>query len=246
MLNIGSVVLDNTPCIATPFTDRTPLEVIREAEAHYLDVAEARIDLFDSFEQDHVLETIERFARVPVIATIRSIVEGGKWIRSDEERLSLFEAILPHISAIDIEISSASILDRVVKQTKESGKLVIVSYHNYESTPDLDTLLYYIEKAKQSGADAVKIATYVLDTSDIQTLAMVLINKSERDLIVLGMGSLGTKTRILFPALGSLMTYAFLDKPTAAGQLSLKDTYDCLKLLYPEFTKDKSARSDER
>ncbi len=240
MLRLGSVVLDGRPRIIAPFTDTTPSDVIRDAERSYLDIAEARIDLFESLESSHVLGQIERVTDVPIIATIRSLVEGGKWIRSDEERLELFESAIPYVDAIDIETSSASILDRVINQAKDAGKLVVVSYHNFESTPDLDTLTYHFEKAKQSGADIVKIATYVLDKSDIQTLAMLTINKSNTALVVLGMGSIGVKTRILFPALGSLMTYAFLDRATAPGQLSLKETYDCLKLLYPEFARDQT------
>jgi 3-dehydroquinate dehydratase-1 len=238
MLRLGSVVLDGTPRIIAPFTDGTPTDVIHDAERSYLDIAEARIDLFKSFEPSHVLGQIERVTDLPIIATVRSLVEGGKWIRSDEERLELFESIIPHVDAIDIETSSASILDRVIKHAKVAGKLVVVSYHNFESTPDLDTLSYYFEKAKQSGADIVKVATYVLDKSDIQTLAMLTINRSDTPLVVLGMGSVGVKTRILFPALGSLMTYAFIDRATAPGQLSLKETYDCLKLLYPDFARD--------
>lgn len=238
MLRLGSVTLDGTPRIIAPFTDVTPSEAIREAERSYLDIAEVRIDLFKSFEPNHVLEQIDRVTDVPIIATIRSLVEGGKWIRSDEERLELFENVIPYVDAIDIEASSASILDRVIKQAKDAEKLVLVSYHNFESTPDLDTLSYHFENAKQIGADIVKIATYVLGKSDIQTLAMLTINRNDTDLVVLGMGSIGVKTRILFPALGSLMTYAFLDEATAPGQLSLKETYDCLKLLYPDFARD--------
>lgn len=237
MLRIGSLAFDGTPRIIAPFTDGTPSEIIEEAEREYLDIAEARVDLFESFEPQHVVEQVQRITKVPVIVTIRSLVEGGKWIRADEERLELFETLIPYIDAIDIEITSASILDRVVKQAKESQKLIIISYHNFESTPDLDTLVYYLEKAKQSGADVVKIATYVLDTSDIQTLATLIISKSEGDLLVSGMGSIGIKTRILFPALGSLATYAFLDRSTAPGQLSVKETYECLKLLYPNFSR---------
>lgn len=240
MLQLGSVILDGTPRIIAPFTDATPPEVIREAECSYLDIAEARIDLFQSFNTSHVLRHLEKVVDIPLIATIRSLVEGGKWIRSDEERLELFESVIPHVDAIDIETSSASILDRVVKQAKDAGKLVLVSYHNFESTPDLETLNYHFEKAKQIGADIVKIATYVLDSSDIRKLAMLTINNSDAELVVLGMGSVGVQTRILFPALGSLMTYAFLDSATAPGQLSLRHTYSCLKLLYPDFARDQT------
>jgi 3-dehydroquinate dehydratase len=38
------------------------------------------------------------------------------------------------------------------------------------------------------------------------------------------MGPRGRATRVLFPALGSLFTFASLDKKTAPGQLGLEET----------------------
>lgn len=60
---------------------------------------------------------------------------------------------------------------------------------------------------------------------DTQGLSSLTIAKAHENLIVLGMGPEGLKTRLLFPALDSLMTYAYIDRTMALEQLSVQDTF---------------------
>jgi 3-dehydroquinate dehydratase-1 len=50
-------------------------------------------------------------------------------------------------------------------------------------------------------------------------------------LIVIGMGDAGVASRVLFPALGSLLTYAAAGTQTAPGQLALDEAVALLRRL---------------
>ncbi len=239
MIKIGKLTLNGTPRIAVVFRDNTPQDLLRKAKENGLDVAELRIDQYTSFDRNHVLKEISKFKNFPTIATIRSHKECGGWNLSEKQRLSLFKAILPKIDAIDIELSSKEILDQAVKAAHSAGKLVIISYHSFDQTPKADVLNKIFEQAKSLGADIVKIATMALNRTDIQTLAAFTIANSGKNLITIAMGTQGVISRIFFPSLGSLMTYASLGEPTAPGQLHYDMTFDLLRILYPKFNQEK-------
>ncbi|HEY5595278.1 MAG TPA: type I 3-dehydroquinate dehydratase, partial [Nitrospiria bacterium] len=61
------------------------------------------------------------------------------------------------------------------------------------------------------------------------------IANATKDIIVIAMGVEGALSRVFFPALGSLLTYAYLGQPTAPGQLGYKELFELLKKFYPKF-----------
>ncbi len=101
---------------------------------------------------------------------------------------------------------------------------VIVSYHDYDSTPD-DLLALYREM-KKTAADIIKIATYA--RSGIDALRMLCFVKRVADsgdkVIGICMGPDGVATRILAPVVGGWGTFACLeeDERTAPGQLTVR------------------------
>ncbi len=224
--------LKRTPKIVVPFTDAASTAVINAAKKKGMDIAELRIDLYSKHEIKHVLTQTEKFKKIPTIATIRSRKEGGAWDLSEQTRLSLFTAVLPKVSAIDIELSSKKILKDVIKVAHAARKLVIVSFHDFKKMPSQNVLLRIIREAKSAGADIVKIAAMARNAGDMCVLAAVTLREAEQNLITIAMGREGTVSRIFFPALGSLMTYACLGKAVAPGQLSLEKTCKSLKFFY--------------
>jgi 3-dehydroquinate dehydratase-1 len=154
----------------------------------------------------------------PVILTIRLQSEGGKWTRPDADRLPLFQQGLKYLSAVDVELESP-IAASVSRAAKRLGKTCIVSYHNFELTPPLAKLAAVVSAA-QPLASIVKISTMARRRQDVETLRSLLLRNGNVPLCVIGMGSLGTPTRVSFAALGSCLTYGYLDKPSAPGQLS--------------------------
>lgn len=239
MIKLGNLTLNGTPRVVVGFRDNVSAEMIEDIENFGLDVVELRIDQYASFEKDHVLREAAKFKKFPSIATIRSEKEGGEWKLSDEKRCALFNAVLAHVNAIDVELSSRSILKKVVSAAHKLKKLVIISYHNFDETPSIDKLNEVTKEAKIFGADIVKIATLILSNADIQLLADYTIQNSSKNIVTVGMGSVGALSRILFPSLGSLMTYASLGRSTAPGQFEYKQTSELLRLLYPKYNEEK-------
>ena len=225
---------DGSTRVAASFTDAADEPSPEAAVARGMDAAEMRIDRFASPGTDHVLDQVRRFAGIPTIATIRSPTEGGGWDGDDDQRLALFQAVLPHVDAIDIELSSTPILDAVITAAHDAGRTAIVSHHDFTATPSTAHLRDVLTRAEDHGADVVKIATMVHTDRDLRDLAAFTIAHQDRSLIVIGMGPRGTPSRILFPFLGSRLTFAAAGRPTAPGQLSLDETTAMLRALSPE------------
>ncbi len=239
MIKLGSLTLNGIPRVAVGVKDNVSNSFIHEARELGVDIMELRIDQYASFERVYVLNEIKKFGHFPTLATLRSRKEGGGWNQSEQARLDLFKAVIPHVDAIDIELSSSGILPQVIKAAHSKGKQVVVSYHNFDGTPAAGKLKQVFSEAKKRGADIVKIAALILKREDMQRLAVFTIANAEKNLISIGMGSYGANTRILFPGLGSLITYAYLGEPTAPGQLDYQTTFDLLRRLYPSYNQAK-------
>jgi 3-dehydroquinate dehydratase type I len=229
-LRIGKVVLRRTePRIIAPFTDRTRPSTLRTGVRRGLSLLEARIDLFDDVETEHVLENVRRARAIaPVLATVRSGSEGGAWKRSERDRLALYRALTPHVDALDVELDSR-IRGAVMRTARRAGRPVVLSHHDFRTTPSPSRLDDIVRRGTKAGADVVKIATFVRGPADIQRLARLLARHPTDPLVVIGMGARGRPTRVLFPALGSLFTFASLDEKTAPGQLGLAETVSGLE-----------------
>ena len=133
--------------------------------------------------------------------------------------------------AIDIEIETAEAAQDRLGQLR-GRTYVIVSYHNFEATPPMDTVVNRVMKVQ---ADAYKIVTTARKPSDnVRVLAAAKALPKHR-LIVLAMGELGFPTRVLSPVFGGVYTYAapMYAEGTAAGQVSsrfLRHVYRVEKL----------------
>jgi len=179
-----------------------------------------------------VVEEAARFAGLPLLATIRSAAEGGGWKGTESERLALFRALLPHVGAVDIELSSTGILGEVTADARAAGLTVIGSHHNFTETPPDGDLDAVVQAGATAGADIVKVAARCNSAADLRRLAAFTLRHEDRAMVVIGMGPAGMLSRVFFPALGSLLTYTFLGAPSAPGQLNSEETVKYLKLFY--------------
>ncbi len=69
----------------------------------------------------------------------------------------------------------------------------------------------------------------VKSSRHIATLEGLLSDDWSVPLCVIGMGPLGTPTRLSFATAGSCLTYGYLDKPAAPGQWPAKELYAALR-----------------
>jgi 3-dehydroquinate dehydratase-1 len=215
-----------------PFADAATRAEVLSLVQRGLDVAELRVDHFARVDAASVLAQLDVFAGVPLLATIRSAAEGGGWKGTEADRLALFRALLPRVDAVDVEIASEIARD-VVRDAQRAGRLAIASFHDFARTPGAGALAAVVARGRALGADVVKIATAVAGRDDLRSLARLLVDPSDIGLIAIGMGDAAVATRVLFPALGSLLTYAHAGNVTAPGQIPLVEMRQLLRRLYP-------------
>lgn len=181
-----------------------------------IEMAEIRIDLTDFDEAD----VRKVFAHpIPKVATCRAE-------QADHERqfVLLSAAMETGAKYVDIEIEAGEgQIKRIAEQARRYQSRLIISYHNFDDTPATDTLNECIDQCFLLGADVAKIATQVNSTGDCARL--LSLYKTDRPLIVLGMGALGKLTRIAAPFLGAEFTFAGMDdgRITAPGQIPYSD-----------------------
>jgi 3-dehydroquinate dehydratase-1 len=235
-LRIGQVALrPQHPIVIVPVTDRTGAAALRAAARQGVALAEARVDLFRDRSAARVARFLAATRRVmPVLLTVRAAAEGGAFEDDEPTRLALYRALLPHADAVDVELSAA-IRPALVRDARKSRRLIVLSHHDFRRTPPDPELDRVVARGFRAGADIVKLATHVRDDRDTARLAGLLSRHSGQPLVVIGMGEHGKKTRVLFPALGSLFTFAALGRGTAPGQLDVATMRRELSLFFPDF-----------
>jgi 3-dehydroquinate dehydratase/shikimate dehydrogenase len=153
----------------------------------------------------------------PVVLTVRRRQDGGRWTKSEQDRLMLLRsAIVAGAEYVDIEADVASQIPRY-GTTKR-----IISYHDFSGTPDNLEELH--AAMAEEDADIVKIATMANSFHD--NLRMLdLMRRAKVPTIGICMGELGMITRILANRFGAPFTYATYstDKKMAPGQLNWKE-----------------------
>ena len=141
---------------------------------------------------------------------------------AEHERSALLAAaIRAGATYVDIEYEAEpDYRQPLIDLARQHQCKVIISYHNFESTPDVDTLNQIIRNATVMGADCVKIAVTANSPADCARV-MSLYDRHER-LIAFAMGDAGKITRIAAPFLGAEFTFASVDEAhlTAPGQLT--------------------------
>jgi 3-dehydroquinate dehydratase-1 len=224
MMKFGKIKLGKAPRVAGVIVNSINEGGLKRAVRTGADLLELRLDTLQKRNPASILDAVKAFRSdggVPIILTIRSKIEGGRYAVKDSERLRLFTSLMPFVDGVDIELGSRKILNQVIRSARKYRKRVIVSYHNFKTTPRKDALNKTISRARRSGADMVKIAAQAKTRPELKRLASLLLEGN--DLIVIAMGSYGTSTRVFFPILGSLITYGSVTGSAAPGQLPVRD-----------------------
>jgi 3-dehydroquinate dehydratase I len=194
-----------------------------EAGNFGLDAVEVRVD---ALPRPPSLQQVAALL-VPAILTVRHVDEGGIKRIGEEARLGHYLALLPAAAAVDIEMRFARRLRDVIEAARHKKRALIVSFHDFEATPSLAKLRRIRARARGVGADIVKIATKIETPAEVARL-LVLLEEASEPLAVMGMGSLGRASRLLFAKAGSALNYGWLDKPQVPGQWSAKEFLELL------------------
>ena len=244
------------PLICIPLIGRTGVQLMAEL-AMVLpkkpDVLEWRVDFFESIGDAAAViaaaRAIKREAgEIPLLFTRRSTLEGGEAIALNEDQvIALYVALCESqtIDLIDYEMANdAANIARVRAAAQSNDVKLVLSFHNFTSTPTLETLLGKLVMAEQLGADVAKVAVMPRDMNDVLTLLAATQQASQQlkiPLITMSMGPLGSLTRLFGGAFGSALTFAVGASRSAPGQVPIEDLNTVLGILHKAMQDDKTA-----
>lgn len=165
----------------------------------------------------------------PCIAVCRGPEEKGTFKGTEASRIEMLKSAAKcGAKFVDVGIQTVPALIKSLKKVcRKSKTSLIISSHFWDATPAKEELLRIVRRAKNLGADIVKIAAKINKWSDNVILFEVtsVAVKMGIKIISVGMGKRGKISRLGCPMLGSYLTYAALDKKskTASGQMTFKE-----------------------
>ncbi len=181
-----------------------------------VDGIELRLDLFPKINLDEL-----KSLKHTLMFTLRKTSHGGSFQGSEEDRENTILNLLSlEPSFFDLEYDmNPSFLQKTIPN--HSHTKFIISYHNFQNTPENLEELYEIMTTYP--AYGYKIAA--LSRSSNDALKMLLFSKKHPKLSVICMGDHGEFARVLGKVAGNLIDYCALteDEKTAPGQLTLKE-----------------------
>ena len=167
---------------------------------------------------------LETHQYVTAIGTCRRAENGGKFKGSLASQWEvLTKAHAAGCQIVDLEIQSALKSKREAIARLRSRAGLIVSFHDFRATRNLDET---VEKMLKVPADFYKVVSTATTLSDNVTMMKFLQTQSDQHaLIGLCMGEQGIISRVLSVRAGSVFTFGAVsaDLKTAPGQISAGD-----------------------
>ena len=236
----------NLPIIITPLVGKTLSAILDEVAAivpKAPDLLEWRIDFFDAIgDSKAVIETALAIRKasngIPVLLTRRNATEGGQPLSIDEPAVvAMYTAVCQAkcVELIDYELSNdPADLKSLREVSKANGIGLIMSYHNFQMTPDAATLDGKFAEAARLGADVAKVA--VMPQNDRDVLDLLAATSRAREaidlpLISMSMGGVGSISRIMGWVYGSAATFAVGKSSSAPGQIAIEDLRTTLAIV---------------
>ena len=226
------------PAIITPLVGKTLAAILDEVATtvpKQPDLLEWRVDFFEAIGDIKAVVDAAQAIRqasggIPVLLTRRNVTEGGMPIPIAEPAVVAMYAAACQarcVEMIDYELSNAPGDLKLLREVSASyGIAMIMSYHNFQMTPDADTLDSKFAAAERLGADVAKIAVMPTNAQDV--LALLAATDRARQalkipLISMSMGGIGSLSRIMGWVYGSAATFAVGKSSSAPGQIAIED-----------------------
>ena len=215
------------------------LSQVQKAVQAEVDLIELRPDMWmkcsNIYETEYiptivkfVAEVHSRIAEIPMLFTWRTLAEGGETSISSESYGHLLQAVVDQdlVKAIDVELFAyTDRIGQIIKQAHHQGIQTVMSYHNFQSTPDIETLHVYAERMVSVGAQVIKFALMPSTNDDVLSVLRLTKELTEQypelPRITMSMGQLGQMTRTCGNVFGNCVTFGTLGQISAPGQVEV-------------------------
>jgi 3-dehydroquinate dehydratase-1 len=252
-LNGQPIANGKFPLICVPLVGRTLTDILAELDMvlpKKPDLLEWRVDFFDQISDAAQVIAVAKAIKsavngLPLLFTRRSTIEGGEHIAINEDQvIALYAAVCKSkcVDFIDYEMANqASNILRVREAAHANGIKLILSFHNFNCTPPLETLVAKFMTAEQLGADIAKVAVMPNKLDDALTLLAATreaIKQVQIPVVSMSMGTYGSLTRLFGWAYGSALTFAVGARSSAPGQIPIEDMHAMMKIVQKSMGQD--------
>jgi 3-dehydroquinate dehydratase I len=210
--------------VCIPIMEKDPVSLLKSSKRAIklgADILEIRIDALQDPDPEKLKSLLQEMGH-KLIATNRMQEEGGFFDGSESERTEILLEVAQYSDFIDIELQTK---EKYRSEVITASRSSIISFHDFEKTPDLEELLGIVSLERELG----EIAKFAVMPKNIQdTLTVLEVLSQVQDTIGIAMGEIGRYTRVVAPLFGSPLTFASLDVESAPGQLDIQTTKNFL------------------
>ncbi len=185
------------------------LEVL-EKYRKWVDIAELRVDFLDADERFHIRRFPE-LSGIPTILTVRRKADGGRFVEGEGARIVLlasglaFADIEKRRNFAYVDLEEDMDVPSLEEAARTFGTRIIRSFHDFHGVPaDLSERL---RSLRRNGDEIAKVAVTPRSLSDLALIHDASRAVPDSEKIVLGLGSIGTPTRILPDKFGTMISY---------------------------------------
>lgn len=204
----------------------TDIKAIKAVEP-LVDLFEVRIDIIG----DGWTEVAKKLDK-PWIACNRLVEEGGKWQGNEARRIEkLLQAMELGAKIVDVEYNAKNV-DNIISFIKKRATCLL-SFHDFEKTPSLETLKHTVQMELKAGADICKVVTFAQSFEDNLTVLQLITEFPGKRIVAFAMGPQGMASRLLAPVAGAYFTYGAVEKgkESAPGQIPVVDMLSLYNIL---------------
>jgi len=169
---------------------------------------------------------------VTAVATCRRASLGGKFRGTIADEMELLtKCATSGFHLADVELQTAEALKKgELQKLRDKGIALIVSYHDFEATKDLDDVL---ERIREFKPEFVKIVSTAKSLSDNITMIRFLEREADRNnMLGICMGNPGIISRVLGLRAGSVFTFAAatVGEETGPGQIAARTLIETYRI----------------
>lgn len=216
--------------VVTASNDAEAIDTIRRTRPLVPDLIEIRLDYMKTLGD---LRLIREATGIPLIATNRCSNQGGNSAGSEADRIAgLLQACESGFNYVDLEIDIEGV-EELAEKVKSLGAGVIISFHDFETTPEKKLLEEILRDELSAGADICKIVGTSNTVRDNLTYFNLLRENTDVKIVSFGMGNAGILSRVLSPLVGGAFTYASAEtgSESAPGQLTISELREIYRIM---------------
>lgn len=216
--------------VVTASNDAEAIDTIRRTRPLVPDLIEIRLDYMKTLGD---LRLIREATGIPLIATNRCSNQGGNSPGSEADRIAgLLQACESGFNYVDLEIDIEGV-EELAEKIKSLGAGVIISFHDFETTPEKKLLEEILRDELSAGADICKIVGTSNTVRDNLTYFNLLRENTDVKIVSFGMGNAGILSRVLSPLVGGAFTYASAEtgSESAPGQLTISELREIYRIM---------------